>query len=303
MPVREPEPPLSFRRTRRAVPEGRNYSRQLVPGSTASCHGRGDRSKSRATPSRSGQTQMHESERSRRLSRPMAGGAPPASSRLSPRPRPSRQSPSSVTSLCQRGELRQLADPRIPAVCGATARADVEPPLSLVRQASFRDAGARVRAFARHSTRVVARRCCAHRADHGHDGCGHAEIMSHQGFAVRQRILVRFRATNPASDIAEVASRNRCPMTPSQSVERRCVVRRADEGFRVVSLDHARQHANRAGIRGREGDELIYADVLDDQVGDEGSTRSIVTERSMLVSIRWRRSPKSSRYRVSQAAR
>jgi len=45
--------------------------------------------------------------------------------------------------------------------------------------------------------------------------------------------------------------------------------RGADEPDPTVLLRHARQHADALSVALREGDELRYADVLDDQVGDE----------------------------------
>src|SRR5438067_3610715 len=62
-------------------------------------HGRGDRSRSRATPSQSGRIPTHEPERRRRLSLPAARAAPPASSRPFPQPGPSPRSPSSSAAL------------------------------------------------------------------------------------------------------------------------------------------------------------------------------------------------------------
>src|SRR5262249_60683753 len=72
-------------------------------GLTVSGHGRGDRSRSRATPAQSGRIPTHESGRRRRLSLPAARAAPPASSRPFPPPGPSQRSPSSSTSLCAVG--------------------------------------------------------------------------------------------------------------------------------------------------------------------------------------------------------
>src|SRR5262249_23780828 len=68
---------------------------------TAFGHCRGDRSRSRATPSQSGRIPTHEPERQRRLSLPAARVAPPTSSRPFPQSDPLPQSPSSVTSLCR----------------------------------------------------------------------------------------------------------------------------------------------------------------------------------------------------------
>src|SRR5436189_1441650 len=64
-------------------------------------HGRGDRSRSRATPAQSGRIPTHEPERRRRLSLPAARAAPPASSRPFPQPGPSPRSPSSSASPCR----------------------------------------------------------------------------------------------------------------------------------------------------------------------------------------------------------
>src|SRR3954469_23180064 len=54
-------------------------------------HGRGDRSRSRATPFQSGRIPTHESEQRHRLSLPAARAAPPASSRPFPQPGPSQR--------------------------------------------------------------------------------------------------------------------------------------------------------------------------------------------------------------------
>src|SRR2546422_914284 len=67
-------------------------------GSTEFDHGRGDRSRSRATPSQSGRIPPHEPGRRRRLSPAAARAAPPASSRQFPQPGPSPRSPSSELS-------------------------------------------------------------------------------------------------------------------------------------------------------------------------------------------------------------
>lgn len=106
--------------------------------------------------------------------------------------------------------------------------------------------------------------------DQGHDG--HEVLRKSR----RTRALPfskgyseRSRATNPRSDIAEVSvsgsmsddTEPRASNDDAYSVEL--------TKLRVVSLDHARQHPDGAGVRSREGDELIDADVLDDQVGDD----------------------------------
>src|SRR5215467_1499282 len=57
-------------------------------------HGRGDRSRSRATSAQSGRIPTHEPERRRRLSLPAALAAPPASSRRFPQSGPSQRLPS-----------------------------------------------------------------------------------------------------------------------------------------------------------------------------------------------------------------
>jgi hypothetical protein len=62
-------------------------------------HGRGDRSRSRATPAQSGRIPTHEPERRRRLSLPAARAAPPASSRPFPQPGPSPRSPSYAAAI------------------------------------------------------------------------------------------------------------------------------------------------------------------------------------------------------------
>src|SRR6266550_1250354 len=85
------------------VPSYRNRGRRpLRPvrgrGSTVCDHGRGDRSRSRATPSQSGRIPTHEPERRRRLSPAAARAAPPASCRQFPQPGPSPRSPSSELS-------------------------------------------------------------------------------------------------------------------------------------------------------------------------------------------------------------
>src|SRR5262249_35140384 len=70
-------------------------------GSTGFGHGRGDRSRSRATSVQSGRIPTHEPERRRRLSLRAARAGPPASSRPSPPRGPSRRLPSPSASLCR----------------------------------------------------------------------------------------------------------------------------------------------------------------------------------------------------------
>src|SRR5262245_6824508 len=64
-------------------------------------HGRGDRSRSRATSARSGRIPTHEPERRRRLWLPAARAAQAASSRPFPPPAPSPRSLSPYASLCR----------------------------------------------------------------------------------------------------------------------------------------------------------------------------------------------------------
>src|SRR6185437_6423185 len=89
-------------------------------GSTVFGHGRGDRSRSRATPTQSRRIPTHEPERRRRLSRPAARAAPPASSRPSPQPCPSPRSPSPYASLIIHAHvIVYRADPRSPVATAA----------------------------------------------------------------------------------------------------------------------------------------------------------------------------------------